>query len=100
MQMLSANYQTECGGPNGGVRGRTEGAEGVCNPIGRMRVSTNHTPDFCPHSPSPTELLGTNPPTKEYTPHGGAHGSSCICSRGLPYLASVRGEPLGPMEAP
>jgi hypothetical protein len=29
--------------PNGGVRGRNEGAEGVCNPIGRTTISTNQT---------------------------------------------------------
>jgi hypothetical protein len=31
-QMLSANDWTEHGGSNGGVRERTEGAKGVCNP--------------------------------------------------------------------
>jgi len=28
-----ANHYTEHGDPNGGVRERTEGAEGTCNPI-------------------------------------------------------------------
>jgi hypothetical protein len=37
------------------------------------------------------------PPTKEYTWRD--HGSSCICSRGLPYLVSMEGEPLHPVEA-
>jgi hypothetical protein len=32
------------GAPNGGVRERTEGAERVCNPIGRTTMSTNQTP--------------------------------------------------------
>jgi hypothetical protein len=41
MRMLTANHQTEYGVPNGGVRGRNEGAEGVCNPIGRKTISTN-----------------------------------------------------------
>jgi hypothetical protein len=27
--------------PNGGIRERTEGAEGVCNPIERTTISTN-----------------------------------------------------------
>jgi hypothetical protein len=36
----------------------TEGAEGVCNLIGKTTISTNHTPP---------ELSGTKPPTKEYT---------------------------------
>jgi hypothetical protein len=33
--MLTANYWIEHGNPNGGVRERTQGAEGVCNPIVR-----------------------------------------------------------------
>ena len=39
-----ANYQTEPMDPNGRVRGRIEGAEGNCNPIGRTTVSSNHIP--------------------------------------------------------
>jgi hypothetical protein len=39
--MLAANHQTEHRDPNGGVRGKTEKAEGVCNPIGRTTISTN-----------------------------------------------------------
>jgi hypothetical protein len=53
MWMLAANYQT------GGVRGRIEGAEGVCNTIGKTTILTNQTP--------PPELPRTKPPTKEYT---------------------------------
>jgi hypothetical protein len=30
--------------PNGGVRGRTEEAEGVCKSIGRTTISTNQNP--------------------------------------------------------
>jgi hypothetical protein len=30
--------------------------------------------------------------------HGGTHGSSYICSRGWPYLASMGREALGPVE--
>jgi hypothetical protein len=56
--MLTANYWTEHGVPNGGVRERTEGAEGVCNPIGGTTISTNQIP---------LELPGTKPPTKKYT---------------------------------
>ena len=44
MLMLAANHQTEYWNPNGGVRGRIEGAEGDCNPIGRTTLSTNQTP--------------------------------------------------------
>jgi hypothetical protein len=40
--MLSANHQTEHRDPDGRVRGKTEGAEGDCNPIGRT-ISTNWT---------------------------------------------------------
>lgn len=42
--MLAANHWIEHGDPNGGVRGRTEVAERVCNPIGRTTTSTNQTP--------------------------------------------------------
>jgi hypothetical protein len=44
MWMLEANHQSEHGDPNGGVRGRTERAERVCNPIGRTTISTNQIP--------------------------------------------------------
>jgi len=43
MGMLAANHQTEQGDHKGGVREGTEGAERVCNPIGRTK-STNQTP--------------------------------------------------------
>jgi hypothetical protein len=48
--------------------------------------------------PDPSELPGTKPPTKEYTWKD--HGSSRICSRGWPCLASVGGEALGPVKVP
>jgi hypothetical protein len=44
MQVLAANHRAETSNPNGEVRGRTEGAEGVCNPIGRTTISTTQTP--------------------------------------------------------
>jgi len=44
MRMLAANHWTEHRYPSGRVRERTEGAEGVCNPIGRTTISTNQTP--------------------------------------------------------
>jgi hypothetical protein len=75
--------------PNGGVRGRTLGANGVCNPLGRTTMSTNL---------SPQSSQGLNNQPKEYI-HGGTHGSICICSIGSPYLASMEGEALGPVEA-
>ena len=43
--------------PNGEVRGRTEGAEGISNPTG-ITISTSQTPP---------KLPGTGSPTKEYT---------------------------------
>jgi hypothetical protein len=42
--MFAANHWTEYGVPNRGVRERTGGAEGVCNPIGRTTISTNQNP--------------------------------------------------------
>jgi hypothetical protein len=42
--MLTANHWPEHSIPSGGVRERTEGPEGVCNPIGRKTLSRNHTP--------------------------------------------------------
>jgi hypothetical protein len=38
---VDAHIGLRLGNPNGGIRGRTEGAEGVCNPIGRIIISTN-----------------------------------------------------------
>jgi hypothetical protein len=45
--------------------------------------------------PDPQRSLGLN----QKTTHGGTHGSSCICSRGWTYLASMGGETLGPVKA-
>jgi hypothetical protein len=42
--MLTANHWTEHRILNGGVREKTEGAEGVYNPIGRTTISTNQNP--------------------------------------------------------
>jgi hypothetical protein len=41
MQMLTANHWTEHWDPNGTVRAGTEGAEGVCNHIGRITILTS-----------------------------------------------------------
>jgi hypothetical protein len=56
--MLTVNHWTEHRVPNRGVRERTEEVEGDCNPIGRVSIPTNQ---------SPQELPGTKPSTKEYT---------------------------------
>jgi hypothetical protein len=88
MQIHTANHWTEPGDFNGRVKRRTEGAEGDCNSIGRTTLSTNWTPQ------SSQEL--------NYQPsgiHGWLHGSHYICSRELPYLASVVEEALDPVEA-
>jgi hypothetical protein len=53
--MLSVNHWTEHRVTNGGARERTQGAEGVCNPIGGTTISTNQYA---------TEIPGTKPPTK------------------------------------
>jgi hypothetical protein len=56
--MLAANHGTEHRVPNGGVREKTEGADGVCSHIGGTTISTHQMPP---------ELPGTKPPTKEHT---------------------------------
>jgi hypothetical protein len=88
MQTLAANHWPEHRDPNRGIRGRTEEAEGVCNLIGRTTVLADKNPQS-------SEGLNHQPKST----HGGTHGSSCICSRGLSYLASVRGEALGSVKA-
>jgi hypothetical protein len=66
--------------PHRSFRGRTEGAEGVCNTIGTRKISTNWIPE---------SYQGLNHLPKNT--HGGTYGSGCICSTRLPYLASIRG---------
>jgi len=41
IRMVAANHWTELGDPNGGLREKAEGAEAVCNTIGRTTTSTN-----------------------------------------------------------
>jgi hypothetical protein len=79
--MLGANNWTDHWVPNRGVREKTEGAEGVCNPIGRTTISNKQSFQRLNHHQRST--------------HGGTHGSRCICSRGWPYLASMWEEALG-----
>jgi hypothetical protein len=86
MPMLAANHWTELGDHNGGVWERMEGAEGVCNPI--RTITTNQTPQ---------SFQGLNHQPK--STHRETHGSSYICSRGWPYLASMGIEALGPLKA-
>jgi hypothetical protein len=42
--MFTANHWAKPGVPNREVTERTEGVEGVCNPIGRTSISTNQNP--------------------------------------------------------
>jgi hypothetical protein len=56
--MLTVSHLTEHRDPSEGVRERTEGAEEVCNPIGRATVSTKQIS---------LDLSGTKPANKEYT---------------------------------
>ena len=85
--MRIANHGTEHGVPNGGVRERTEGAEGVCNPIGRTTISTNQTPQSSQKLNSQSKSI-----------HEQDHGSCYIWSRGLPPLASMGKNALNPVE--
>jgi hypothetical protein len=73
--------------PNGGVRERTEGAEGVCSLIGRIIISANQTPQ---------NSQGLNHQPKSI--HRGTHGYSCICNKEWPCQTSVEGEALGPVK--
>ena len=93
IQMLqhTDNNLTNHGDLNGGVRGRTEGAEGVWNPIRRTTITTSQT------LPPLQISQGLNNLPK--CTHGGTHGSSWICSRGLPYLAPKGEELPGLVEA-
>jgi len=61
IRMFAANRWTEQEDSNGGVREKTEGAEGICNTIGKTAISTNQTP---------RELPGTKPPTNGFTWRG------------------------------
>jgi hypothetical protein len=58
MQILTTNHWNEVGDPYERVRGRTEGAKGDGNPIGRVTISTNL---------HPWELPEPEPPSKEHT---------------------------------
>jgi hypothetical protein len=79
--MVAVNHQTEHMVHSGGVRERTDGAEGICNPLGRKTISTK------PESPELQEL--NHQPKSTY---GATHGSSRICNRGWPCWTSMGGE--------
>jgi hypothetical protein len=73
--MLTANCWTDHRVPNGRVRKRTEGADGVCNPIGTTTIVTKQSSQGLNHQP--------------WSTHRGTHGSSHICSRGWHSRASM-----------
>jgi hypothetical protein len=54
--MLSANHWAEHRVPNGGGREMTDRAEGVCNPIGRTKISTNQSSQELNHQPKNTYI--------------------------------------------
>jgi hypothetical protein len=86
--MLTATHWTENRVLNEGAREKTQGAEGVCSPIGGTAIWTNQYPQNSQglkHQPKGT--------------HGETHVSSCLCSRVWPYGTSVRGETLGLVKA-
>jgi hypothetical protein len=83
------------GVPNGGARKRTEGAEGVCNPIERMIISTNQTLSSPSPRPQSSQRLNHQPRII----HGVTHGSSRICNRGWPCWLSMGGKAPGPVKA-
>jgi hypothetical protein len=57
MEILRANHWVVVGDQYGRIRGRTEGPEGYCNPIGRT-VSTNL---------DTSEIPDSEPKTKEHS---------------------------------
>jgi hypothetical protein len=64
--MLTVNHWTEYEVPNGRVRERYEGVEGVFKQIGRTKLSTNQ-------SPPPQSFQGINDQLKH--PHECTYGS-------------------------
>ena len=83
-QFLTANHWTDHGITSGRFRERTEGAEEVCNPIGRTPISTNQSAQGLRHPPK--------------SKHGATYGSSPICSKGWLCQASMGEEALGPVK--
>ena len=85
--MLTAIHWTEHRVPNEWARERTQGAEGVCNPIGGIIIWTNQYPQNSQglnHQPKSTNC--------------GTHGSSWLYIIGWPSWSSVGIEALGPVK--
>jgi hypothetical protein len=75
------NHWREARDANGRIRGRTEGVEGECNPIGMKTLSINHILQS-------SQGLRNQPKSINRL----LYGPSYLCSRGLPCLASVEGK--------
>ena len=82
------SMELSTGTPMKDLEKRTQGVEGFWSPIGGTIIWTNqysHRFQGLNHQPKST--------------HGGAHGSSCIRSRGWPNRTSMAGEAFGPVQA-
>ena len=44
--MLTVNYWMDHRAPNGGARESTQGAKGICNPIGEQQYELTSTPEL------------------------------------------------------
>jgi hypothetical protein len=73
MQILMAYHWIEVGDQYGKIRGRAEGAEEDCNPVGRT-LSTNQ---------DPSKLPETKPKTKAHTWGGLWPWETCVAEDGL-----------------
>jgi len=82
--MLAVNHLAENRVPNGELRERIEGAEGVYSHI-RTTVRNTQSSQGLNHHPKST--------------HGQTHGYSCICRREWPSWAQMGGEALGLVKA-
>jgi hypothetical protein len=85
--MLPAIHWAQHRIPNVGARESSQGAGGVCRPIGGTTIWTNRYYQ---------SLLGLIHQSKKT--HGGTHGSSCICSRGRASWSSMGVKALGPVK--
>ena len=83
MRMYTAEHWNEHRDPNWEVRARTEGAEGICNLIGRTKISSNQTAQ---------SSEGLNHQPKNI--HGGTHSSSWICLEECLICHHWEGSPL------
>ena len=81
MGIIAAEHETEHRDGSGGIRGRTEESEVVCNSIGQTAISTDQTPQS-------SQGLNYQP---EFT-NGGSDGSRCTLRRGWHHPGAYLGE--------